>query len=505
MSKPKDETIGGLAVDGDWFAALIESLPFDFWAVDRDGRFAAQNSTCREHWGDVIGSRPVDVAPDPETGARWTGFVERAFAGETIRGDVAYRRHSETRNYFYSISPVRNGDRVIGATGVNLDITREKRHADELERRHKIESLGVLAGGIAHDFNNLLMGIRGMISLAARHLEPEAPPSKLLGQAERGCVNAERLSRRLLTFAQGGKPVCAPTEIGPVVEDAVRLAVTGSGVACRFELPDGLWWSNVDAGQIGQAFGNLALNAAQALLDGGTVRVAARNLCAAEAAALDLEQRGHVHVSIADDGPGIPEEHLPHVFEPFFTTKETGRGLGLAIVYSVVNRHQGTVRVDSSPGHGTRFDVFLPSVETCCDEPDPGLVQFSGRALVVEDDPLVRNAVAGMLDALGLEVTTANDCDQALAAYRSGLNSDRPFRVVILDLTLRGGIGGDTCFGLLRDIDPAVRAIVTSGYATNPILADYASHGYAAALPKPFSFEQLLDALGRAILPESAH
>jgi len=269
--------------------AVIESLPFDFFLIDEDGRYAVQNSACRKNWGELLGTRPGDAAPNAEVRALWEENNRRAFAGEIVKGEVEYTHNGETRWYYNIISPILVADEVRGIMGINLDVTHEKRLSDEMQRSQKLDSLGVLAGGIAHDFNNLLMAIQGNISLAAsRPDEPDAVTSQLV-EAERGCERAKALSQRLLTFAKGGEPVREVSALGPLLVESADLAACGSNCRVELAIDESLWPANVDAGQIGQVFHNLVINAVQAMREGGTIRVSAANIDEEQAVGLGLE------------------------------------------------------------------------------------------------------------------------------------------------------------------------------------------------------------------------
>jgi PAS domain S-box-containing protein len=343
--------------------ALVESLPFDFFLLGGDGRYALQNSTCRLHWGELIGTRPGDAAPNPDVCTLWEDNNRRAFAGEVVAGEVVYTHDGDTRHYYNIISPIRDREQVLGVLGINIDITHEKRLADELQRRKQLESLALFAGGIAHDFNNLLTAIQGCVAIAGRQPRAASVPA-LLARAEQGCVRARGLSERLLTFAKSGDLVLEHTALQPIVEESASLAVSGSKCAVELTVSDELWPVNVDLGQISQVVRNLVSNAVQAMPTGGTINITAANLDPVECTLRGLAYSRWVQLSVEDQGQGIADADMSRLFDPSYTTREDGHGLGLAIVKSVVDKHGGRVCVSRGRERGARFDVFLPAADT---------------------------------------------------------------------------------------------------------------------------------------------
>ncbi len=382
-----------------------------------------------------------------------------------------------------------------------------KRWDTELIRTSKLESLGILAGGIAHDFNNVLMGILGSVSLSQLKIEEEHPVQDKLRDIERAVGRAKDLTHQLLTFSKGGAPVKRTVSLVDIIRETAGFSLTGSSVYCELRTPNTLWPVKVDEGQISQVINNLMLNACQAMPDGGAISVRCENLTVLRSGydAFPLVNPGkYVKITLSDQGCGIPPEHLAKIFDPFFTTKERGTGLGLATTYSIIKKHFGHIRVESTPGVGTTFTILLPASrrmpisETRQPRtPIPG----EGRILLMDDEPMVRKAAASMLTHLGYEVDLAENGIEAVEAYEVARSSGRPFAAVIMDLTVPGGIGGAMAIRQLRRIDPQVRAIVSSGYAEGPVVAEFRKYGFRGVMTKPYEIQRL-SAVLNAVLKE---
>ncbi len=401
-----------------------------------------------------------------------------------------------------SFTRVAGTDRTAGALFTARDIRERMAMEKELQKARKLESIGVLAGGIAHDYNNLLTAMLGYLTLAESLLPPDVEAQAHLGRARQAAVMAKDLSRKLITFSRGGKPIKKPGSLVPTLEHAVSLALAGSNIASEIQCPDTLWSVEFDEAQISQAIHNIIMNAREAMSRGGTLRVTAENLSI-------RKQNGHlvgpgdwVRITIEDEGIGIPETLLDKIFDPYFSTKEMGPqkglGLGLAITHSVILNHQGFVFAESEPGRGTALHVYLPAASTrsarrgsrtparaalCVDE--------KPRVLVMDDDAMVRDITQKMLERSGWDVTLANNGDEAVHMFRHGRDQGHPFHVVILDLTVRGGMGGKETVRRLLEMDPNVKAVVSSGYSDDPVMTDFPGYGFCAAVTKPYSMDDL--------------
>jgi signal transduction histidine kinase/sensor domain CHASE-containing protein/CheY-like chemotaxis protein len=370
----------------------------------------------------------------------------------------------------------------------------------ELQKVERMESIGLLAGGIAHDFNNLLFTILGNIEIIEDRLEPGSPLRPQIARLRGEVLRARSLTSQLLTFSRGGAPIKKLTNISGVVAETAEFVCRGSNVKCEFSADSEVMAVSADTDQISQVITNLVLNAIQAMPGGGTVDVNVRN------ALLEAEERPpllpgpYVEVAVTDHGKGIPPAVLGWIFEPFFTTKPKGGGLGLATSFSIVRKHGGHIFVSSVEGKGTTFSVYLPArsegavpemeshTETAAGQSQP---LSSGRILVMDDEEAIRVLLSEMLQTKGFEVVGAADGKEAIKYYKNAMNEGRSFDVVIMDLTVPGGMGGKETIEILREIDPGIKAIVASGYFTDPVMADYATFGFSGVVPKPFPFADL--------------
>ena len=393
--------------------------------------------------------------------------------------------------------------KAIGSVLVLRDVTERSRLESELERASKLESVGILAGGIAHDFNNILAVIMGNLTLAQLDPTTEGTPiERWLREAERGALRARDLTQQLLTFAKGGDPVRMAVRLPEVVREAAEFALHGSTVRAEFAMADDVWAADVDRSQIGQVVQNLVINAMQAMKNGGIIRVGLRNAELAEGQQPPLAAGRYLELSLADTGTGISPEHLARIFEPYFTTKEQGSGLGLATVYSITRKHQGHVAVESELGKGTTFRLWLPAAKMSPSTPQEGrsaLEPMKGRILFMDDEEPIRVMVEVLLGRLGLTVKTVDDGAEMLKAYSAAKDAGTPYDAVIMDLTVPGAMGGREAMKELLKIDPKVRAIVSSGYSGDPVLANFRAHGFCGIVPKPYRLADLASAVRNAL------
>jgi PAS domain S-box-containing protein len=386
-----------------------------------------------------------------------------------------------------------NGE-PVRVTSVAHDITEKKRLEQELLKAQKLESLGVLAGGIAHDFNNFLSGIMGNISLAKLEAEQGEDIIEALDEALRVTSRASALTRQLLVFSKGGAPVKKTASISEVLRDSTVFALRGSKSKCEFNIVEDLWPVSVDLGQFSQVIHNLAINAVQAMPQGGTIRLHAHNAALKARSGLPLVAGRYVKISIQDEGLGIPQEHLAKIFDPYFTTKHQGSGLGLSMSYTTIHAHDGHIAVDSEMGKGTIFRIYMPaSHEKLVEKADreDRLIKGQGRILVMDDDESIRNVTEKILLELGYDVRCASDGAETIKIYQDATRSGQPFDAVIMDLTIPGGMGGKETIQQLLRIDPKVAAIVSSGYSNDPIMSDFEKYGFRGVATKPYSIEKL--------------
>ncbi len=408
--------------------------------------------------------------------------------------DTSHRRGASDTSHRRGAS-----DRYTGQVLAFRDVTEKRKIESELARGQKLEALGLLAGGIAHDFNNLLTIILGNVSILGLNHDVSERTARHLADAETAVLRARDLTQQLLTFSRGGAPVRKAGSISDVIRESASFVMSGSNVRCEIELPADLWVVDIDAGQISQVVNNLLINAIQAMPDGGTVSILARNTTTPSPS---LPGGKYIAIDVVDHGIGIPESHQSRVFDPYFSTKEEGRGLGLASAYSIAKQHEGLLTVESQSGEGTVFSLYLPASKVPVADPtsgDAAELGAGGRILIMDDEDAVRHVTGSIIEQLGFEAAYAIDGQEAIDRYRHALDLKQPYDAVIMDLTIPGGMGGQEAIGHLLDLDPAVRAVVMSGYSNDPVLANYRQFGFQGVIGKPFAAEDLARVLSEVL------
>jgi PAS domain S-box-containing protein len=402
-----------------------------------------------------------------------------------------------------SCAPVRAADgNTIGTVLVFQDVTEKRLFEEQRARTDKLESVGVLAGGIAHDFNNLLAAILGNLSSAREDASPHGPLGEILADTEQAALRARDLTLQLLTFSKGGEPIKRRMSLADIARASSSFALRGSNVSCEYAFAQDLWPVEADEGQMSQVVHNLVLNAVQAMPEGGTIRLRAENVVPDDADPRGQGMGRSVRFCVEDQGVGMTSEVRHKIFDPYFTTKERGTGLGLASAYSIVARHGGNIDAQSEPGKGSTFTVQLPAADGPAEvAPAPRPISHVGRGhvLLMDDQELVRKAAARMLDRLGYHMTGASDGAEALALYARALRDGTAFDAVILDLTVPGALGGKETIRRLQDIDPGVKAIVSSGYSNDPVMADHRKYGFVGVVAKPYRIEDVGEALRQVL------
>jgi PAS domain S-box-containing protein len=384
------------------------------------------------------------------------------------------------------------------------DVSERKKWEEDYVRACKLESLGVLAGGIAHDFNNILMAILGSVSCLRIEGEPStagSPATKYrsrISDIETAVLRAKDLTQQLLTFSKGGAPIKRTTSVVEIIEDTIGFTLSGSPVRSFLEIDPDIWSVEADPGQISQVVNNVILNASQAMPEGGNIRVRCENVQISNPEDEDslptLRPGRYVRITFTDDGCGIAPEHLSKVFDPFFTTKSDGSGLGLATTYSIITKHRGQISIESKVNTGTTITVHLPaSPRGAKVEPREGreIYSGSGKILIMDDELQVRSAAGEMLRHLGYDVDFAVNGEEAVELYRRARFGAQPYSAVIMDLTIRGGMGGVSTIRALKGIDPEIKAIVSSGYADGSVMAEYKTHGFQGVMAKPYELSTL--------------
>ncbi len=465
----------------------------------------------------MLGCHQSDVLGQPLS--RWlklqhlkSGEMLESPVTKVIRANGQVELHSQQallvgvpteRRISFSCSPIYGGDsRLLGSVLVFRDVTDEARTAEELLRASKLESLGILAGGIAHDFNNILTVIIGNISIAKMHITSATPAQTRLDEAEKASLRARDLTLQLLTFAKGGAPIKQTASITELIKDTTGFVLHGSKVQCHFDLDPELWPVEVDEGQISQVMDNLIINAVQAMPNGGSIKVSSRNITLDANSGIHLPAGRYVQVAVQDEGIGIAPDILPKIFDPYFTTKASGTGLGLATSYSIVRNHNGLMTVQSAVGDGTIFRIYLPASDKPLRQTKielAPLTKCQGRVLVMDDDERIRDLLKSMIEAIGYEVETTANGNEAVNRYRDAMSAGKRFDVAIMDLTIPGGMGGKEAVKLIKELDPKARAIVSSGYSNDPIMANHEENGFQGVLSKPYKIQDLARALESTI------
>jgi PAS domain S-box-containing protein len=496
-----------LADEKERLAVTLRSIGDGVIATDLDGNVLSINNVAETLTGwtqeDAAGKPfgTVFRSFDPETRERLPNAVAKVAwnAGQpsVTHSTVLVARDLSERPIEEISAPLRDAaGRTIGMVVAFRDITDALKMREERAKASKLDSLGLLAGGIAHDFNNILMAIMGNVSMA-RVTTPKGPALRSLDEAQQACLRARQLTWQLLTFSRGGAPVKKTTAIPRILKESAGLALRGSNASCTFDIAPELWSVSADEGQLVQVFTNMMINAQQAMPQGGAIRIRAENIVEPGPHSANLGTGRFVKVTLTDEGIGIPEENLGRIFDPYFTTKQKGSGLGLATSYSIIKNHGGSVSVESRPGQGTTLRVNLPASTSSelTFEPPARLTTRTrggpGRILVMDDEASIRMLAANMLTFLGHDVAVVDNGRSAVEQYTHAMMTGEPFDAVILDLIVPGGEGAREAMELLSEVDPAVNAIVVSGYAQDPAMTEYRDYGFKGVISKPFTLEEL--------------
>jgi two-component system, cell cycle sensor histidine kinase and response regulator CckA len=504
------------------YREMAELLPETVFECDEVGKLTFVNS----QYYVTFGYSPEEfdkgltifqmLIPDDQEKAK--DAMQQILAGAR-RSGIEYtglRKDGETFPILVNSSSIIHQGRHVGIRGFAVDISDHKRIAAELLKVQKLESVGILAGGIAHDFNNLLAAIIGYIDLARLSFPQEQRNDRNLERARVACLQASELTKRLITFSKGGEPLCREISLVQLIKETCDQSLKGSPVQYSITPVEGLWPVLADVGQLKQVIHHLVLNAREAMPDGGTIVVTAGNTLVDESTDLPLKHGAYVKWSVRDSGKGISPENLTRIFDPYFTTKdlgsEKGMGLGLAICYSVVKRHNGLILAASEPGMGSTFRVYLPAavpadvvrenVDSVPRERPLEAAVSGGRILLMDDEAYIRELMRDMLDTFGYRVEVAKEGNEAIDLYKKAQASNQPFAGVILDLEIPGGLGGEFVIRRLLELNPGIKAIVASGYSDDPILKEYRSYGFKGAIAKPFTLESLGSVLKEVIRRE---
>ncbi len=487
--------------------ALIENTPAPIFATDREGR----HIVCNQYWekmvgiprSEAIGRRLEEIFP-PNDAEQFHRTNQRVFdSGTPYQFDEEFETPLGSFFMHTSKFPIFNELGEVSAVGgIAVDISDFRRLQEEQLKNSKLEAVGRLAGGIAHDFNNLLATILGNVSLTRQLIGAESPFDRRLETVEKACRRAAGLTQQLLTFSKGGSPVRTATSLPELIRDTVEFALVGTSIEPVFDFPGDLLAGDIDPIQIGQVFQNLTINARDAMPEGGRIEVSARNVPIRDADR--LAPGDYIELHFRDTGGGIPEDELKNIFEPYFTTKKSGSGLGLAVVHSIIARHDGQVTVSSRIGEGTGFRMFLPasapfSLLKIAKRAAPEADVSGIRILVMDDEADILEFMEDSLTDLGFLVTPVRNGEEAVRVFSEVLKSGKRFHLGILDVTIRGGMGGRETIRHLLKLDPTFPAIVASGYSSDGVLAEFQDHGFRSALQKPFTIEDLQKTILRVL------
>jgi two-component system cell cycle sensor histidine kinase/response regulator CckA len=486
---------------------ILDSVDEGFIVVDRDYRvITANRAYCNQIGlpvGEVVGkpySRESEMLGIPSCEEDAECAVRRVF--ETGRPYSANRQYNDRDGNTIHIEtkafPLKDASGVVTSVVESINNITEK-HELENERlkTQKLEAIGTLAGGIAHDFNNLLQGVFGYISLAKMTADRKEKSVAALEQAEKALHMSVKLTNQLLTFSKGGRPVKRLIDLLPVIENAAKFALSGSRSDYHIVADQGLWQAEADDGQIGQVIQNIVLNADQAMPEGGRVEITIKNVQSPDKDFPQSLQKGnYLQIAIRDSGIGISPQYIAKIFDPYFTTKERGSGLGLATSYSIVKNHGGLIDVKSELAKGSTFTAYLPAVagrdKAAVPVLKPSAAQVRPcRVLLMDDEQVIRDVGGEIIRELGHDVEFAAHGEDAVKKYRAALETGRPFDMVILDLTIRGGMGGAETLQKLLEIDPGVKAAVSSGYYDDELLSKYREQGFKTFLKKPYNVDGL--------------
>jgi len=414
------------------------------------------------------------------------------------------------------------GNKVLISTF--FDLTERKKAEEEkykletqLQQAHKMESIGILAGGIAHDFNNLLFAVMGNISLAEDDLKPEIGTSESLKAAEEACIKAKELTARLITFSKGGDPVKKISSIGDLLKSTVVSALSESNIKPNISIADDIRQVNIDEDQIKQCMSHIVINAKEAMVDKGQLKVSCENTDIPEKSHLDLSPGKYIKISFEDQGCGISKENLEKIFDPYFSSKDMGadkgQGLGLTVSHSIIKKHGGLIDVESELKKGSSFSIYLPAAsskittEKSSESKGKNISQKSskspltgkGKILLMDDEEMIRNFMDKALRRLGYDVETCVEGNKAIEIYTKAMESARPFDIAILDLANKSGMGGQETMKRLLEIDHNTKGIVITGYSDDPVVVDFRAYGFSGSITKPTTRDELSKTINEVI------
>ncbi|MFC1544664.1 PAS domain S-box protein [Gemmatimonadota bacterium] len=493
------------------FRTIFENAPVGLYRTTPDGRVLMTNPKMAEMLGfdtvEELLKRDINkegYAP----GYKRSDFIKSIEANDFLESfESTFLKKDGTPIEIEETAKVIRDSKgeVLYYEGLVLDITERKQLEKERIKASKLESIGLLAGGIAHDFNNFLGAALINLWSARQSRLIDGEIKGQLENAEKTLVRAKDLTLQLLTFSKGGTPSKKKMSIENVIKDSIELVLSGSNVTSNFNVKKGVKPVEIDASQMNQVFNNLLINAEQAMPQGGVVDITLDNFRIKKTGRFLLPEGDYVRVIIRDEGHGISNESADKIFDPYFTTKQKGSGLGLTTSYSIVKKHGGVIRLKSDKGIGSTFEVYLPA---CLEESVDGNfkdnrnLDFDSKTikiLVMDDEELYRKGLKLALESLGHEVCAAGDGKEAIDLYTQERERGQEFELLIMDLTIPGGMGGKEAMDVLTERYPDVKAIISSGYSEDPVISEYKEHGFLGVVAKPYTIEDLIDVISRVI------
>ncbi len=502
------------------YREIVEETSDLVTRVDADGNFRYMNPVAERIFGisaeKCLGKSAFDfIHPDDQERtkaefAKWKNMHRRCAKVENRQVNQVDGTSCDMMwscNFQYD-----KNKNMVGINGIAHDLTEHKKLLEVTIRNRNLESLGAFAGGIAHDYNNLMYVIMGNISLASEELKLDSDANKYLLSAEKACRKSTKLTTQLLTFSSGGNPVKELTNICKLLTYAVNSVLVGSNVNPEFSISKTLQKVNIDAKQIQQVVQNIVVNAQESMNHNGTIKISCNDCIINSGNNKGLRKGSYNKVVIEDHGKGIPEQNILRIFDPYFTTKkmgtDKGQGLGLTICNSIVEKHAGKITISSKIGKGSKFSIFLPvskKVSEIESRKKKGITKKKNgqcNVLVMDDEEMILDFLCLALERLGHDFKTCVEGGQAIELYKKSMNSDKPFDAVLLDLSNQVGMGGKEAMSKLKEIDPAIRGIVCTGYSNDPVVKNCREYGFVSALLKPCTIEQLAKKIDEAISKE---
>ncbi|MCB9078865.1 MAG: PAS domain S-box protein [Anaerolineaceae bacterium] len=487
------------------YRALVNGMRDTVWVINFDGKFIDINSAAAEILGysreELLTMGPVDI--DAALDEATIKQLIKEMPSDEIQIFETIHTTKDGRQIPVEIQSCLikyQGERMI--LSIARDLTDRKQAEEERLKLRKLESVGMLAGGIAHDFNNLLTAIFGNIQMGKILLSPDHKSFAFLEMAGRSMESATNLTKQLLTFARGGDPIKETLSIGEALTEMAQFSLRGSNVKLHANIAPDLWPVEADKGQLNQVISNLVINAQQAMPDGGIITLSAANV--------QLSPHRYVQITVQDEGVGIAPQYFDRIFDPYFTTKQKGSGLGLAITHSIISKHNGAITVTSQLNQGAIFTIRLPAAEAVdktlsgnsAGEIDSEPIS-AGHILVLDDEAVIRELLGAMLEMMGHTIAYAIDGQEAIERFREAYQNGLAYDVVIVDLTIPGGMGGQAAAQEMLKINPQAKIIVSSGYTTDPVMANYEVYGFKGVVAKPYRFTDLQRVIRQVLKPSA--